>query len=478
MSNIWYCLKEKQLCVMNRRLIKGTLIYAIGNFGTKVLSLIIVPLYTYVISTSDFGIYDYYETIISLLVPFVSINVNDAIITWMLDQSYSKYKVIKATLMIISVSFLLIGSLGTIIWWKNGNQYICFILVILVSRTLFSIIQQFVRGFGKQTFYAFSGIIYSGVLLGANVILVFVLRKGIDGLLISEIIAPIVGTMFLILTNSEILSSLTYNIDFDLMKRMILFSLPMIPNAVSWWVVGASDRFFILHFLGTSANGVYSIANKFATTINLLTGFFALAWQEVGIVSFYEDKGKEIFENVIKEYSTLLFTALIVILPLTRWLILLFDEEYYAALYFIGILCMASVFSALAAFFNVIYMSSRRTGLILKTTLVAAIVNILINYWGIKTGGLYVASISTLVSYIILFGSRCYVSSHFYGITIDLIRVLFLFLIGSVYVILPVVCKNSILLMVAETIAIAIFIYANRRIICSITTTFLRKKKK
>ena len=91
---------------MNRRLIKGTLIYAIGNFGTKVLSLIIVPLYTYVISTSDFGIYDYYETIISLLVPFVSINVNDAIITWMLDQSYSKYKVIKATLMIISVSLI------------------------------------------------------------------------------------------------------------------------------------------------------------------------------------------------------------------------------------------------------------------------------------------------------------------------------------------------------------------------------------
>ena len=75
-----------------KQLIKGTLIYAIGNLGTKIISFLIVPLYTYFILPADMGDYDIVITTVSLLTPLITMRISDAAYRWMLHKIDKDYK--------------------------------------------------------------------------------------------------------------------------------------------------------------------------------------------------------------------------------------------------------------------------------------------------------------------------------------------------------------------------------------------------
>ena len=62
----------------SKELVKGTLIYAIGSFGSKILSLLIVPLYTFFIVPEELGNYDLILTTVNLLIPIITLQITGA----------------------------------------------------------------------------------------------------------------------------------------------------------------------------------------------------------------------------------------------------------------------------------------------------------------------------------------------------------------------------------------------------------------
>ena len=76
-----------------KELAKNTGLLAIGQFGTKLLSFFLVPLYTYVLSTADYGTYDLMNTTVSLLVPILSLNICDSALRFPLDKNVDRKQV-------------------------------------------------------------------------------------------------------------------------------------------------------------------------------------------------------------------------------------------------------------------------------------------------------------------------------------------------------------------------------------------------
>ena len=58
---------------------------------------------------------------------------------------------------------------------------------------------------------------------------------------------------------------------------MYQYSIPLVPNGISWWIVNVSDRTIITAIIGTAANGIYAVSNKFPTILSSLLGIFNLS---------------------------------------------------------------------------------------------------------------------------------------------------------------------------------------------------------
>ena len=106
-----------------KNLIKGTLIYAIGNFGSKILVFLIVPLYTFYISTEDMGNYDLLMTTINLLTPIVTMQISDAAFRWMVRRDEGNEIYIRSTLQVLFINSIIAALTITIINISFPSNY-------------------------------------------------------------------------------------------------------------------------------------------------------------------------------------------------------------------------------------------------------------------------------------------------------------------------------------------------------------------
>ena len=91
-----------------RYLAKNIGVLAISNFATKILSFFLVPLYTSILSTSEYGTYDLFNTTVYLLIPILTLNIQDATIRFSLDENYDKKKIVTISLNVFVKGLLLL----------------------------------------------------------------------------------------------------------------------------------------------------------------------------------------------------------------------------------------------------------------------------------------------------------------------------------------------------------------------------------
>ena len=91
----------------NKYLMKNTVIFAIGNLGSRIINFFLVPLYTNLLSTEEYGVVDYIYTIGMLGVPIITLNISEAIMRFCLDKDADKYKIMSIGLMILTIATLI-----------------------------------------------------------------------------------------------------------------------------------------------------------------------------------------------------------------------------------------------------------------------------------------------------------------------------------------------------------------------------------
>lgn len=457
-------------------LIKNTLLFTVGNAGAKLLMLIIVPLYTYYVSTEQMGQYDLVNTYVGLFSPLACLALHEGLYRWLLDAKTKNTDILKTGLL---AAFIAVAGFDVIAWifLKVTNYTYLPEFILLVTATSFYTIAQFItRGLRNNKIYAIQGIVYSVALILCNLVLVIWLRLQARGLLLSMAIAYIVTVVYMVVVQHLVRDYVVPgNVDNDLAKDLIKYSLPIVPNNIAWWLVSASNRIVINWGMGDAANGIFAISMKFPTLVNMLSTFFYQAWQEQAISEYDSKERDAYYTKIFNIYVKVLFAGIVALLPLTKFIIVCFmDPAYHDAYLFVGLLYLSSVFNAFAGFYGTGYLSIKKTMGALTTTMWGAIANVVLTVILINFAGLYAAAFGSMVGNVIIWVMRIKQTRKYFNINIEWKQFLFL-LILCVVMIVAVNVANLIAMIVLEVIACVFFLSVNKDLIVPLIEQIAKK---
>lgn len=390
----------------NKELVKNTIIIFIGKFCTQFITLLLLPLYTHFLSTEDYGYIDLIQTYLTFFIPLILLKIDAGIFRFLIDARKSeeeKNKIITNGIFIVFVELIISTILFAIAVKIFLIKYSILIVMNLISLSVLTFLLQIVRGIGKNNQYSFSSIIAAIVTIVLNLIFLVGFHKNGKYVLIASLISNIICTIYLLIANKILKNVKIKYIDKKLIKDLLKYSIPMIPNELSWWIVHVSDRTIISYALGVAANGIYSVSCKFSNILSSIFNIFNLSWQESAALHINDTDKDEFFSNVINKVFNLFICFCIGILACLPFVFeLLIKDSYREAYKYVPILLLANIFSVLIGLIGSIYVAKKMTKEVAKTTMIAAIMNLTIDIALIKVIGIYAAAISTLVSYMLL----------------------------------------------------------------------------
>ena len=357
-------------------------------------------------STEDYGYIDLIQTYLTFFIPLILLKIDAGIFRFLIDARKSeeeKNKIITNGIFIMFVELIISTILFAVAVKIFSIKYSILIVMNLISLSVLTFLLQIVRGIGKNKQYSFSSIIAAIVTIVLNLIFLVGFHKNGKYVLIASLISNIICTIYLLIVNKILKNVKIKYIDKKLIKDLLKYSIPMIPNELSWWIVHVSDRTIISYALGVAANGIYSVSCKFSNILSSIFNIFNLSWQESAALHINDTDKDEFFSNVINKVFNLFICFCIGILACLPFVFeLLIKDSYREAYKYVPILLLANIFSVLIGLIGSIYVAKKMTKEVAKTTMIAAIINLTIDIALIKVIGIYAAAISTLVSYMLL----------------------------------------------------------------------------
>ncbi|MFC0321968.1 oligosaccharide flippase family protein [Gallibacterium melopsittaci] len=391
------------------KLLKNTLIYSIGSFGSKILSFLLLPLFSLYLSTVEMGQYDLILTFTMLVTPVVTLQLSDAIYRWLISDEKtpgSEANVISTALLIFAFASLLLLVVAATINYFYPQPYFVETLVLLLISSLFYILQQALRGLGLTKQFALSGILYSFLLLLFSVAALWWFSDKLFAVLAGMIVANGIVTL-IILFHWKISRYLAWKkIDRKLIKPMLVYSLPLVPNAVSWWLMTMANKYIIFQQIDTAANGIYAVSSRLPSILMIVFSLFLLAWQDVILKNDQADY-REVTAATFAQLAKFMFSIGLIFISISEPLIhYLFASTFYSAWQYMPLLVLATVFTSFCAFLGTAYQQKKNTLKILTTTLLGAVINIAISFSLMAKIGLFAAALGTLASFMLVFFIR------------------------------------------------------------------------
>lgn len=387
----------------NKELAKNTIILTVGKICTQFVSFLLLPLYTSLLLPEEFGIVDLFNTYIALLVPIFNWQFENGLFRFMLDHRENKtwIKKVFSTVMITNIfQSIIYLAFFAIAQFLIVSEYKYFLAMDVFLNIFLNTLLQFPRGIGDNTKYSIASFLSATSTVALNVLFIAGFKMGALGMFWATVCSKILTIIYLIYSVKiwQYFSFRAY--DRNLFKDISRYSLPLIPNQLSWWVVSASDRTIISYIIGVAANGIYTVANKFSTVFITFYNIFNLSWTESAALHINDEDGEFFLMDTINTMFKLFSSVCIGIIAYMPFVFsIMINEQYNEAYYQIPILMLAVLFQVVVGLYSVIYVSLKKSVEIARTSIYAAIINIIVDICLIKFIGLYAASISTLVAY-------------------------------------------------------------------------------
>ena len=183
-------------------LLKNIGLLTISNFGSKILSFLLIPIYTTILTTSEYGIYDFYSTTISLLIPILTLNVIESVMRFSLEKNYKQDEVLaigfnylfKSSILVLLL--LILNRIFNII--PLFNKYSLFFFLLYVLQVLYDMLSQYSRGIEKIKNVALAGFINSLGIIFFNIVMLVIFKCGLIGYFIANTIGLIIPIIYYI----------------------------------------------------------------------------------------------------------------------------------------------------------------------------------------------------------------------------------------------------------------------------------------
>ena len=407
-----------------KTLLSNTLLISLGTFGSKILVFFMVRFYTGYLTPSDYGTADLITQTANLLFPLISLGITDGVFRFALDNERGRRSVFTVGFITItagSVLFLaIIPLLNTV---KEFKGYIWLIIVYTMASCYHSLCSQFIRARGNTVLFSVQGIINTALVIGLNILFLAVMRIGITGYVLSVVLADFLCTIFLFV-KEKLWTQFTLHPRKIAFKRMLRYSIPLIPATIFWWITSVSDRYMVNAIIGSTENGIYAVSYKIPTILTLVSSIFMQAWQFSAVTESHGDREEHIsfFTNVWRSFQAVMFLAGGAIIAFAKPAIsILSTKQYYSAWQYVPLLSAAMIFTAFVSFTGSVYVVTKQSGISFLTAMAGAVINIALNLLLIPSPlGVQGAAIATFLSYFAVFliravNSRKYIPFKLYG---------------------------------------------------------------
>lgn len=391
------------------QLIKNTAIIAIGKISTQVLSYILLPLFSARMATNEYGTYDLVCTISVFLCPIITLQMEESMFRFLIDADSTKDRknVISQTIiytLIGIVLFIPISIIYLAFFTQNTASFIVVFVLFVISNIGIFLSNGLARGLSQIKLYSFSNVIL-GVSTIVLTIVMLLLNPSSEGMLWANTIANLLATTYLFVKLK--LFKYIGNINKILMKQMIKYSAPLVPNSISWCIINMSDRIIISQLINAGANGIYAMASRFPNIINVLYGYFYTAWKESAAKIVKEENKNAYYNSIYHDMTKFLLAVTICLIAVMPFAFPIFiNKNYNDAYQYIPIIIIATYYSCIASFYGGIFGAFKETRIMGTTTIIAAIINLIIDFSLIKYIGIYAACVSTLIADMVIYYYR------------------------------------------------------------------------
>lgn len=387
-----------------KQFIKSSFVYFTGSVLTRLVSFFLLPIYTRLISTEDMGYYDYSLSMLNILIPVICFQIWSGIMRFMFDQEceQAKYKAIFNGLIILFCSILLYTMIFIVLELSNTINLLFLIYLYGLFMMLRNTYGHIARGFGLNKVYAISGVVASIFISLTNILLMLIFGLRLKSLYVAAILG-LASQILIIEFRIKLIKNIAFCMfDKEILINMLKFSLPLSLNSISFWFLSSYNRIAITNQLGLSATGIYSISGKFSTVLTLVSACFLMAWQELAYEKGNNDDRGVLYTRAADYYIKFLSAGLLLAIPVISVVFpLMIGESYFEAYFLIPLHLLATCASIFSSFFGNIFGAEKKTGVVMYSTMVAAVVNVLILHLLMKYLGAQAANISLFCGFVV-----------------------------------------------------------------------------
>lgn len=389
------------------KLFSDTVILAIGTFGSKLLVFLLMPLYTALLSPSQYGTAELITGTANLIMPFACVGITNGIFRFAAEKGTDREGVFSSGMVLLGAGLcgtVLLGAAALCIGAAWRTEILLVVLYVLAA-DLQAVCAQYVRAVDRTRLFAVQGILNTLVTVGFNILFLMAFDLGVTGYVLSTVVGNLLTTAFLVVSARLWRVFRLSHVSRTAMRELFRFSLPMVPTTICWLITDLSDRYLVSWFCGEAVNGVYSAAYKIPTIVNLVSGIFMQAWQFSAVVQSADgEECSRFYSQVFRGFLSVIFIGSGGLILLSPWLCrLLLNSAYHEAWRYMPTLLCSAALESVVSFLASVYMVRKKSMHSFLTAVAGTGLNLLLNFLFIPRtgtfGGALGAAIATLIGY-------------------------------------------------------------------------------
>ena len=412
-----------------KRLASESLVYGLSGVLSKMIHIVLLPLYANMFSVSEYGILAILTVFTSIIGQIVMLQLDSGAFRFIIDKDNTSeisqtlsswfWTQFCLSIAVMLCSIFLKKQISSALF--SNSNYGLLIIVSMVNLP-FSIAETvcstYWRITGQKWYVVILNVCGVFLLLVLNYYFIKYLKLGIISIAWSSLIVAILKSIALLPFIQKYINPTEFSI--QRLKEMLKYCLPFVPAGISLWIVTLLDRIILEKFTNTSQVGIYQMANNIASLLTLPISAFLQAWSPYVFSILSDNSHKQLIANIVNWFTIgTCLISLIITLFNSEILYLLSSTSYFISSAYVPILLFANVAMGLYQLSGVGSAIAKKTNYIMWATLISAALNIILNFGLIPQFQIYGASWAKLISYSIIPIYLFYYSNKVYAIPFD-----------------------------------------------------------
>lgn len=396
--------------------------FAIGPLGAALISFITVPFTTWLVDPEQYGLTTMFTLLQTLITSFIYLGLDQAYVREYNNKKYSKSKLLLNSSLLpllisgVAIVVLILFMEPISIYLFSEVNYIlmnCLMVwlpLIVIERFLLLNIRMQEKGMQYSLYNILTRIFIMILTIG----LLLCYERTYTSIILGTMLSQIISCFILMIMTRKQFDFKNDNVDLMLIKKMLKFGLPILPSVIIVWVLNSSDRLVLNQYSTINEIGIYFAAMKLVTALNMIQSIFATFWVPMAYRWHEENVEKEQFEKVSYGLGIFMGMIFIGVLLCKEIMIMILSPEYSEAQYILPFLLFSPIMYTMSETTTLGISFSRKTHFNIWVSLIAAVVNLSINFALVPYIAGVGAAMGTGIAYIAFFWARTLISRRYW----------------------------------------------------------------